>query len=825
MKSKCESESRSPGHDRQRLTAMKRTSTFAAAIWWALTSFAWSTPLVDLSRPTPRHAAMAWVPSGAAAPAQPVQAGSTAAITFTCRFAASDAKRASWDVPARIDLRLARGIRLSFYSTDLTGAGSLFVYLRSGNGWYAMPFEPRGGGQWETIDLLKVRSRTEGQPLGWGQIDTIRLSAWRGQPRNTTFTIANISAIHPTVQAAIVRAVSARPQLSEGDARGIYTYAENVAFGLDSAGINPALLDDTDIAPGLLDALKLVILPYCPRLAPTAIAEISRFSRRGGHVIAFYDLPPPIQKTLGLRLGAYRQSATFRNGIRGFLPRADELRGAPPRVGQASWNVMTLKARAPNAVVGATWEDGQGRDTTVPALLLTPNAAWMSHVYLGQDTVAGSQFLAALVARALPQTWAGIARARLQRLTSGLPYTSFADACAKLRPRVATAPRAAGTLTQSINTYNKAVTEIQRGNAVNALPLLEKARHDLSATVCALEPAPLNEFRGVWCHRGHGVAGMTWEQSVSHLRNCGFNALLVNMASAGRASCRSTRLLPGEDGVDHLAACASACRRHGVQLHAWFVCLRIEPADRSALLKRGISLGAQQTTPEGKLLPQWLCPSDPRNRQHLVAITTEVAQRYPISGIHLDYIRYAGQQTCFCAGCRRRFEARIGQSVTNWPTSCTTSSTIRSKWLDFRRDTITSLVAEVRAGLQRTSRGVKLSAAVYPREATARDSVAQVWSEWRKRRLVDFVCPMSYADSTEAFGRLVQSAAPRQALSVVPVFPGIGVSSRKLDAIETLMQIRMSRRHQTGGFVLFEYNRQTAEDILPMLAQGATATR
>ena len=785
----------------------------------------WAAPIVDLSRPTPARAAAAWQPSGGAAPAQPVQAGTTPAITLRCRFASSNAKRASWDVPVSLDLRLVRGIRFLFNCPDLSAVGSLFIYVRSGQGWHAMPFEPRGTGEWETIELLKVRSRVEGRPSGWGQIDTLRLSAWRGSPGNTAFTIANFTAIHPTTTSAVIRAISARPHLSEGDARGVYTYAENIALGLDSQGLNPAILDDTDITPNLLRALKLVFLPYAPRLAPTATAEIARFARQGGHVIAFYDLPGPIQQSLGIRLGAYHQGTSFEEGIHGFLPRRDRLPGAPPRVAQASWNLMSLAGQSPAVKVGATWENGLGQDTAVPALVLSSNGAWMSHVYLGQDPVGGPRFLAALTARALPGAWATVANSRLQDLAKGLPHTSFADACSELTPKATPNPRAAALLGQSVRSYNKAVATIKAGNALAALPLLDEARRKLSVVVCALEPSPQREFRGIWCHRGHGITGNTWEQSVAQLRCCGFNALLVNMASAGRADFHTPRLLPNKDGIDHLANCAAACRRHGIQLHVWFVCLRIESADRDALRKRGIILGEPQTTSAGKRLTQWLCPSDPRNRQHLIKTTADVAQRYPIDGIHLDYIRYSGQQTCFCTGCRQRFETSIGHRVKDWPTSCTKPSRTRTQWLNFRRNTITSLLEEVRTKLRKTKPHVSLSAAVYPREATARDSVAQEWSEWGRHGLVDFLCPMSYADSPEGLHRMIERGLPRRGKTATPVYPGIGVSSRKLDPIATVRQIRTTRSLGTGGFILFEYNRQTATEILPLLAQGATAPR
>ena len=39
----------------------------------------------------------------------------------------------------------------------------------------------------------------------------------------------------------------------------------------------------------------------------------------------------------------------------------------------------------------------------------------------------------------------------------------------------------------------------------------------------------------------------------------------------------------------------------------------------------------------------------------------EVARKYPVDGLHFDYIRYPGRDKCYCDGCRERFEAEIAR--------------------------------------------------------------------------------------------------------------------------------------------------------------------
>ena len=49
------------------------------------------------------------------------------------------------------------------------------------------------------------------------------------------------------------------------------------------------------------------------------------------------------------------------------------------------------------------------------------------------------------------------------------------------------------------------------------------------------------------------------------------------------------------------------------------------------------------------------------------------------------------------------------------------------------------------------------------------------------------------------------------------LYPGIGVSTARLDALGVTRQIAATRAAGTGGFVLFELNRREAEEILPAL--------
>ena len=135
----------------------------------------------------------------------------------------------------------------------------------------------------------------------------------------------------------------------------------------------------------------------------------------------------------------------------------------------------------------------------------------------------------------------------------------------------------------------------------------------------------------------------------------------------------------------------------------------------------------------------------------------EVARRYAVDGLHFDYIRYPDGEHCYCAGCRERFEGTAGAPVAKWPADVHPSGLQRQRWLDSRRDNISTVVREVSRQARQVRPGLKLSAAVFRNWASDRDSVGQDWKLWCERGWLDFVCPMDYTPSDVQLGNWITS--------------------------------------------------------------------
>jgi uncharacterized lipoprotein YddW (UPF0748 family) len=193
-------------------------------------------------------------------------------------------------------------------------------------------------------------------------------------------------------------------------------------------------------------------------------------------------------------------------------------------------------------------------------------------------------------------------------------------------------------------------------------------------------------------------------------------------------------------------------------------------------------------------------------------------RRYPVDGIHFDYIRYPDDDHCYCAGCRDRFTQLVGASSLRWPEDVRPGGAHRPVWLEWRRANITAVVQAVSEQARAVRPTIRLSAAVFRNWPADRDSVGQDWRFWCERRYLDFVCPMDYTTSEVQFENWGRNQ--KEWAGTTPCYLGIGAWVITPDRV--IGQIQVTRRLNTGGFVVFNYDSRAAGELVPLLGQGIT---
>ena len=781
--------------------------------------FQQKSPVIDDCRYADDAAARdAWQPMAGTAPVAVTHFDGAPALRLRCTFAGTTIERASWDRQVRLDLSACRGVEFQLYCRDATPVSYFSLYCQSGDGWFTLPFYPEMSG-WNIITLDKAAARVEGKPTGWDAIQTIRLSAWRGGDADTELCVRDFrmsGVLGTDALVVLVRGDSAAKD-RPGEAAGIQESTARLAKYFADLGVGCATLSDLDLASEPLRRAQLVVLPHNPAMPDAAVDELARYLGQGGRLLAFYGMPARLRPLVKIDTrGTMRPERPGEFAAMRFAE--GSLAGAPSVVRQNSRIIAEPQAVPGASREAAQWLDDQGQPTGHAAVVASSNAVEVSHVLLTDDPANKRRMVLAMAGYLAPAIWRQAADASLARVGRLAGFADFDQAAAALESAGKTEPRVAAKLAEARDLRQAAARDRDSGRFPEACDrAFEAANRMLDAYAAAQQPVT-GEFRAFWCHSAFGVEGLTWDAAAQRLADNGFTAILPNMLWGGVAYYDS-KVLPTAPEVatrgDQIAECLAACRKHGLRVHVWKVNWNLSRAPKE-FIERMRREGRLQADARGKEEP-WLCPSHPDNQQLEIDSMVEVARRYDVDGIHFDYIRYPDADHCFCAGCQRRF-GESGAAVARWPQDVLPGGPQRSAWLDWRRGNITRVVKSVSEQARAVKPNVKISAAVFPNWAVERDNIGQDWKLWCEKGYLDFVCPMDYTASDAQLDNWTKQqiawAAP------VPCYPGIGAWVLTPDRV--IGQIQTARRHQTKGFVLFNYDTGAARDLVPLLGQGVT---
>lgn len=782
-------------------------------------------PVGLMVEPCVRVAQAQWQPMHGHAAVTATTVAGRSAVRLPCIFSGPAIERASWDVPVTLDLSASRGLRFNMFCPASAPIANFTLYMRSGKGWYRAEFFPETTNAWCSITINKADAQQEGTPAGWGKIDLLRISAWRGQDVDTEFLLSDIFATEepggkPLV--AILRGDSAARHGTD-EAKSVQQYAEGCAQALGVNGVAYRMLSDRDCNVETLRPFQLVILPYNPDLSDGVADELIRFVGRGGKLLAFYTFPAKLYPVLGVQGGQHvkaPQPGTF--AAMHFVPAA--LPGAPETVVQNSWNITAFTPVPGVSRVMAEWLDDQRQPSGYPAVLGSSNAIVMTHVLLPDDILHKQRMLLAMANRLVPEIGRRVAAEALEKIGQDLDGRTFEEAIREILRRGSTDRRVKPAVAAARSARRAVEQALSARRHVEVPDLVAMADRRLLEAWCLSHPPTPARFRAFWCHNAFGIEGIEWDEAIRRLAENGFTAILPNMLWGGAAFYDSKVLPVAVEAVergDQIAACLAACRRYGVQLHVWKVNWNLGFAVPDTFVDQMRRAGRLQAGPKGEEL-LWLCPSHPANRQLEIDAMVEVARKYPVDGIHFDYIRYPDNNHCFCAGCRERFEHALGAPVQHWPADVRAAGPLVGPWLEWRRSNISAVVQAVSTQARAVRPGIRISAAVFRDWSTDRDSVGQDWKLWCDKGWVDFVCPMDYTPNNQRFEGMVARQVAWSGRT--PCYPGIGVSasSSHFGAARTIEQIDITQRFDTAGFVIFNYGITESRDLLPLLGIGIT---
>ncbi|MEN8097452.1 MAG: family 10 glycosylhydrolase, partial [Chloroflexota bacterium] len=190
-------------------------------------------------------------------------------------------------------------------------------------------------------------------------------------------------------------------------------------------------------------------------------------------------------------------------------------------------------------------------------------------------------------------------------------------------------------------------------------------------------------------------------------------------------------------------------------------------------------------------------PAAPYVREHIKGVVLDIAQRYQVDGIHLDYIRYPGSQYSWDPYTQA---AGYGYGTNDWK--------------NYQRDMITDLVAEINQSL---ANDVFFSAAVWPVYQLKPEwglSASQGYHDyyqdsqrWVQQGIIDAIMPMLYPVNynndpfASHYGVLVSDFVQNQGPGKIVAGVGAGYSSFS----EITSRIDIARQSGALGHSVFSY--------------------
>ncbi|WP_245788942.1 glycoside hydrolase family 10 protein [Spirulina major] len=402
---------------------------------------------------------------------------------------------------------------------------------------------------------------------------------------------------------------------------------------------------------------------------------------------------------------------------------------------------------------------------------------------------------------------------------------SFQDTVAQIRNKGDRSPAPASpTLQEARDRLTAIVNLIASQSFPQAAAATRQLHSHLWDSFPAEEPIRYPETRAIWLDRGtivrtHSEADLA--RIFNRLADAGINTVFFETVNASYPIYPSTvapEQNPLTQGWDPLAAAVKLAHEHGMELHAWVWIF-------AAANERHNQLLGQPDNYLGPVLsrnPTWVAtdrrgdpfqvnsrkvffdPAHPEVRAYLLDLIDEIATRYDVDGIQLDYIRYPFQdpnldQTYgFGLEARRQFSRQTGVD----PLTIRPNDPLWSQWTQFRIEQINTFVQSAHTLLQEKHPGTLLSAAVFPMPTRIRlTRLQQNWEAWLQGGYVDLLAPMTYATTTTELQTLTAPVLGHGVRSATLLLPGIRLL--QLPMVGTLDQIQYLRDYATGGYALF----------------------
>lgn len=597
---------------------------------------------------------------------------------------------------------------------------------------------------------------------------------------------------------------------------------------LESANVRYDQISDNDLKAGIskLSPYKLIIIPFLVDLPADAVSLLQDYVRGGGKLLLSDGGGTP-----SANAEAVARLAGVQVAKHSTLTEQEQLVWArQPQPFTQAFAVGTLKADLEpvnDNAKAAKWVDANGQDAGIAISNLNGNTFLSWAPGMQGEITTNAQIMSLAMEDAVPgitqQAAVQISFADYQNIQQEIDYLTKRTEEAIKTAKQADLAVPFKTIQQHYESALSHVKSFQTAYSerrfYQADDELASARNDFALAFAQAMPVRPVEARAVWLDRGtivasRGQAGLS--EVFDKLKTAGINEVYFETNNAGFCMFPTQVSVenPQIQGWDPLAVACQEAHKRGMELHAWIWTFAVGNIRHNPIISKdadypGPVLSTHDfswalASNDGSLLPHnqpefWIDPSNPRGRQFIKDLASEIVTRYPVDGLQFDYVRYPfngkGTEMGFDWEGRLRFERETGLNLDKL------NDDSRTVWQAWKIAQVSSFVQDTSQHLRKIHPGLRIAAAVYALPKRWRlNAIQQEWETWVANGWVDTLNPMTYTatakELTERAGYVRESSADKAL-----VFPGLSI--RQLDTAGLIEQLDSSREIGTLGTTMF----------------------
>lgn len=207
----------------------------------------------------------------------------------------------------------------------------------------------------------------------------------------------------------------------------------------------------------------------------------------------------------------------------------------------------------------------------------------------------------------------------------------------------------------------------------------------------------------------------------------------------------------------------------------------------------------------------YLNPENSKVQKYLLNLLLEIADKYEVAGIHLDYFRFPGVKYSFTPGSRTEFmldnyfdPLTVYHSQDNYVLDRGYEVFVAAdkQYRNYLSSLLSKYLEMIKSELNRKKSNLKLSVAVKPDYIQAKHRYFQDWKSWLENKNCDFIVMMNYRTKFDEFTTMLdQVNEPRLKDRII-----VGISTYNQDSKAVNSRISYVKSGRFAGYSLFSYN-------------------